>query len=524
MRMAGFWHAVHGIVGSVGLAAAALGVPLFFAFSTAAAGSLGAALRLQVEPSIAGGRAWSRFADPIGDDSGAGELQYPLGQAWERGELDLVGFAVREPVKRPVWSSRGAYWQLEASFAKAALSGLAGGGFRAPVLHVYIGVEGAASGSTESAFGEGELLRFDPGRPWNYAISADGWSCASIVSADGAYRAPVEAAWDLGQRRLTLRVDLARAPPPLASVLGGRPNWHYVLVGACDLAREGHFAALRHLPSLHEGGGATDELCPRVFDLLAPRGSRQESELASESAAAGRLALVYPVMVGQGSTAREETEEGRTRESLKFELARDQAKAEAGRALALAALGPASLADEGRIGELYALGLDARALVAAEGVLGANPSDALALAYRGAIVARSARNTTSLAKKMTLVEKAYSGLDRAVAEAKPLSKESMAAFLCRGSVSLAVPDEVFGRAAQGAADFEAAAALAAAGGDGGGFLGCLAQAALAYEKAGLEVEAAARWATLAARGGLPASILLELLDRGYGDPGPAPSP
>ena len=126
---------------------AALGVPFFFMYSTWIAAHLEKALRLEVEPSFTGGRLLAEFPNPIGGDTGQGSYTYPLGQGWEKGELNLVRYAVRAPVPRPVWGFSGAYWQLEASFAKAVPTGLSGGGFRAPVLHVYIqipdGLEGA---------------------------------------------------------------------------------------------------------------------------------------------------------------------------------------------------------------------------------------------------------------------------------------------------------------------------------------------------------------------------------------------
>ena len=231
---------------TLALLAAAIGVPFFFVGSSWVAGRLESALRLEVEPSFTGGKLAAEFSDPIGDDGGPGGYEYPLGPEWGKGELDLVRYAVRKPVLRPLWGPSGAYWQLEASFAKAVPAGLVGGGFRAPVLHIYIDVDGKASGSTESAFGEGELVRFDPDHPWDYVVSADGWSPAGeIRSYDGAYRASVDTTWDPAKRRLSMRINLEKAPPRLSSVLGGGPTWHYVLVGAYDPAREGRFASLR---------------------------------------------------------------------------------------------------------------------------------------------------------------------------------------------------------------------------------------------------------------------------------------
>jgi len=122
-----------------------------------------------------------------------------------------------------------------------------------------------------------------------------------------------------------------------------------------------------------------------------------------------------------------------------------------------------------------------------------------------------------LGEKMRLVAEAFRDLDAAVADlsASTSTEDRLAVLVCRGSVSSAVPNDVFGRAAQGGADFDAAAAVAAGAGDRAFANRCLADAAIAYEKAGLAEDSATRWATLAARGGLASAIRLQLLDRGY---------
>jgi hypothetical protein len=146
--------------------------------------------------------------------------------------------------------------------------------------------------------------------------------------------------------------------------------------------------------------------------------------------------------------------------------------------------------------------------------LGEDPADPEALAYRGAIAAMRADRAKGLAEKMRLVGEAYRDLDAAVSGGPAAGRARLAALLCRASVSAAVPNEVFERAAQGAADFEAAAAIEAASGDAAAAALHLAGSALALEKAGRREEAMTRWATLAEKPGLPAAAGLLLLDRG----------
>ena len=117
-------------------------------------------------------------------------------------------------------------------------------------------------------------------------------------------------------------------------------------------------------------------------------------------------------------------------------------------------------------------------------------------------------------EKVELVGQAYRDLDAAVeGSASETAQRRVSILMCRASVSSAVPDEVFGKAAQGAADFEEAASLTR--GDKALEECCLEGAALAFEKAGLHGEARARWALPRPSPALPARVRLELLDRGF---------
>jgi hypothetical protein len=379
---------------------------------------------------------------------------------------------------------------------------------------VYIDIDGAASGSTESAFGEGELVRFDPEHPWDYDLSVDGWSpFGAIKSADGLYGAAIQADWNVKLRRLTLRLDLSKAPRLLQSVLDGRPTWHYVLVGAYDGAREGHFAAVKPVANLHDGGGAKDDFSPRAYDLIASSGESQARELSSEEAARGILALLKPVAVDAAGAA-----SSPDREKAAAEAAKADEREEADRKARLAALPESTFADSERLQELFSLGLKDRAMAAAKARLAKDPSDYSALAYRGALVALQAPDAATVGEKMRLVTAAYADLDAAVRGSASLdAKSRINVLLCRGNVSIAVPNDVFERAEQGAADFDAAKLLAKADTDDALEYSCLASSARALEEAGKDEDAKARWATLAAKPSekLDPRLRLQLMDRGY---------
>ena len=129
-----------------------------------------------------------------------------------------------------------------------------------------------------------------------------------------------------------------------------------------------------------------------------------------------------------------------------------------------------------------------------------------------------------------IIAEAYRYMDRAVALAKQ-GDEILTARLNRAYVSKAVPDLVFGKALEGAADFLAAAAeYRSLDGDKNSYAGEIASAylnaALCFDIGGKK-EDAGSWYREAARlvsaadnsesSRFPASLRLELVKRGYLD-------
>jgi len=85
----------------------------------------------------------------------------------------------------------------------------------------------------------------------------------------------------------------------------------------------------------------------------------------------------------------------------------------------------------------------------------------------------------------------------------------------RANVSMSVPEEVFQKSLQGAADFERIGAMAEEDGNGARAAGAYVQAALCMETAGKDAEARVLFLRVRAIANRPASASLELAKRGY---------
>ena len=104
------------------------------------------------------------------------------------GYLDIVSYAVYEPITDPAWSEPSAFWQIAVEFAAMADPLGYGSGFgRPPQPGYFINMDGAESGSTEGVDPVGEKLRRRKQHPWDIAVTFDGAHAeARLRSADGS--------------------------------------------------------------------------------------------------------------------------------------------------------------------------------------------------------------------------------------------------------------------------------------------------------------------------------------------------
>jgi len=493
----------------VALVLAVASIPAFFFYSDVLARAFQGVAHLEVEPRFTGGRVAAAFYDPLGDDDGFGGLTYPRHQRFAPGALDLVRYAVHEPVYGAMWTGQSEYWQLDFSFASDPAD--------VRTIRVYIDADGDGAGAAAPRDEQAEGVAFDPARPWDYVLAIEGTS-ARFESSAGDFTAPAAVYSLEGGKKLTVRVALSDRR--LRGLFAASSTAHYVLVGAWSPWGRDGFAPVAKRAGDGTGGGAPSPLTPKVYDWLAPEGVSQEAALSAWDEDALTVPTVPPVVAsmraassgrpGSAGFDRDNALVARLEALVASEAAAAKAKAES-EWVSVAGMTPGLPTDaEGRMRYgLAAFSADHadEALAAFDAILADSPDDARALAYRGSLISMTARDASPLAA-VDIVARSFVDLDRAVALAKT-ADEIDTARTCRANVSQAVPNTVFGKATTGAEDWLAVAALYASSATAGdnmeaAIAAAYCNAAICYGLAGRDDDAelwwreTARWAAKAA--------------------------
>jgi tetratricopeptide (TPR) repeat protein len=512
------WYARRVIALVVGI----VGVTAAFFFSDIIGRSIFRFGRLETEPSYIGGRVAATFHDPVGDDHGFGDLSYPTNERFAPGSLDLVSYAVHEPVYGAQATDVPEYWQLDFRFRSGTQDVRA--------IRAYIDVDFDGIGGIVPSDERGEGVSFDSGRPWDYVLAIAG-SEAKFISWDGKLSLPVALTQSKDRKKLMARIPLMDRRVK-ALFLVDRTA-HYVLVGALSTFSPDGFAPVGRRASAASGGGADSPMTPKVYDWLAPEGETQESVLSSWNEDSLEIPILKPVESAMRSSksslsdgvdsdfvsmlaamAEKERVENLAENEAAYSALKDSTPPDAADSRALTALGISA----------FNAGKNPEALSWFEKANRADPDNPSALAYLGALKSQEAASATPLVA-MEIVSSSYKLLDRAVSLAKG-SDDIQSARISRANVSRAIPESVFGKAAEGALDFLAAAdAFKAQSGGGDQASAQVAEmylnAALCYEIAE-NGEDAGIWFT-AALGAVNslgpdarvASTRLELAKRGY---------
>ena len=517
----------------IALVLALFGITFFMIYSDVIGRAFQSVAKLESDPGYRGGRIAATFYDPVGDDHGYGGLTYPLHRDFAAGSLDLVRYAVHEPVYNAAWTEQPEYWQIDLSFAS--------GPNEVRNVRIYIDADGDGQGSVSPRVEMAEGVVFDASAPWDYVIAMEGGKGA-FSSADGTYSIPVTVTASNGGKDVSIRVPLSDRR--LHGLYSAESTRHYVCVGGWTPWGRDEFIPVSKRAAPGAGGGAQSALTPTIYDYLAAEGSSQETLLSSWNDETFEVPTVRPITVSMRSAASLGGPPGANAEriaALEGEV-REEASSAKEEILAAIATERSQVGESGgkdsdpaRVGKLALLLFRAGERVEAEklydSILAAEKDNASALAYKGALVAMRGGDASPLAA-VEIIAEAYGYLDRAVALAKT-PEEVVDSRLSRGGVSRSVPDAIFGKALVGADDYLAATQeyrklAATTPVPETAFLAEMADAclnaALCFETAGKEAEAgtwfreSARLVALADTAStpvrVPAAVRLELVKRG----------
>lgn len=432
-------------------------IPMSFIFEGVIESGVDSILHVKVDPRFSGGEEILRVTDSVGDENGTGSYEYPLsGMFADKGYLDIVRYVVNKPITNAPWSEDKNFWQFAVTFDKTANADESVHSFSHPVIHVYIDIDGKEGGSTETVDPRAEKVRFDPEHPWDIMVQIDGHHMnGKLVSFDGKIKENVRVYFDGDKNTVYGRIPLD--DPFVKRVLDGRKTWHYVLVGAYDHLSQGNFMPVKKEAALRNGGGAASENAPNVYDCIVPKKMSQSELLSSFNDKDMTFATIYPVEADCRSVSSkpvaDEAEIARLENILDDEKKSDDARKKTDLPIKLKNASP-----EEKVALYFHAGEYEKAGIEADVVLRTTPENPIALAYKGSLLAMKGGKTKSVADAVRYVNEGYALMDRAVSLASN-ENEKITARIARGSVSMSVPEAVFARSVQGAADFAEAGAM-----------------------------------------------------------------
>ena len=394
------------------------GISIFFVFSSNLSDLLGNYLK--VHPSYTGGEIAGDFMDASGDDYGAGgdyTLCYPSNKAFENGSFDIIRYTVHQPVINARWQQSSEYWELDVEYK--------GGNAAVRNTMIYIDLDNLEEGSTETLFDSAEKITFPSEHKWDFAVMICGGE-GKVFDSNGEWLCNAEMYILNNESQLKIRIPLQNKK--IQKVLGAKKTYHFVLTGGYSQFDRGKIMPVEKRAALSRGGLENpkfyDSLIPNVYDVLG-----ENDCLGTWDKETFEKAMLVPVEVSMQIVAKNQNKE-------EIEVLME------------------------KITKAYSETITAGnsafennddALAYYEKKLKENPEDYVSMAYYGSSLAIKG-GESSVVKAVALVNEAYTYLDKA-AELAFDKEGEIEVLMNRGSVSAAVPQQVFGKSESGAQDF-----------------------------------------------------------------------
>ena len=492
-----------------------------FYFSGSLQRMVNSVLKLEIYPPLIGGPVAHTVYDPMKDDTGCGTLVYPANRQFAEGNLDLVSYTVREPVFQAPWQDVPEFWQLELEFRTGFCEH--SDTVRNRTIYIYLHIPGFGEGSLETLYERSELVSFDPGYPWHFALAVTGDN-GVIYNRDGDRVDVLNVLYSNNGKKVFVKVPLTKKELQRFYTIDSIR--HYVLVAAHSPLDTGGVLPVAKRKTRTAGGGARSRLTPRVYDLLSE--GNQSDMLSSWNDATFELACIEPVEIPMRKNPdaafvvdHEKIEALEAERNTIAEKLRTEKK---NRLDELRRNGTGALND---MKELAQLAFDLGDVILAEKLVEElrvlEPENPVWIAYTGSLESMKGDGAPVVAA-IEAVQTGYRYLDDAVARTDGTLEKAengsidqaaidqrTTALMNRAGTSKSVPNEVFIKALQGAHDYLEAAELFRLSGSELASASCYLDAAECFALDGQTGEAAL-WKREAAR------LVSDLSCFGHGEP------
>ena len=109
-------------------------------------------LGIKIYPALSGGKVLTVFDDKVADDRGPGTYTYPQAEVYSpyRDHLDLIKYIVKKPVHNKGMTEYRHFWAFDVVMGSLANPLNAPAGFSFPVINIYISIENAKGGRTDT--------------------------------------------------------------------------------------------------------------------------------------------------------------------------------------------------------------------------------------------------------------------------------------------------------------------------------------------------------------------------------------
>jgi carbohydrate-binding DOMON domain-containing protein len=283
-----------------------LSVPVFFIGVYSSFGKIITdTFGIKINPVLSGGDEMAVFIDDSSDDKGTGTYIYPTAEAYQpyKNHLDLVKYIVKKPVHNGTWSDYKDFWAFEIVMGSLANPLNAPAGFSFPVINIYISVNNAKGGRTDT-LNPGANVSFDPKHPWHYFVKVHGWEIdGKLYNWKNEYlgKVLIDKIKNKGKEaKLRITISIEKATE-LMSLTEKDLTYHYVMIGNYDPVESENFRAISQKANTTSGGGNPYPLfAPRIYDYLAPAGESQYKILSGYNSASQTFTVLKPVKVELG--------------------------------------------------------------------------------------------------------------------------------------------------------------------------------------------------------------------------------